>query len=132
MNKSIKAVGLVSALVLINVLAGCGGGGGGSSSGGSSAGNTTVSGTVINSTTQQPLAGIVVSVVGTSLTATTDSSGDFTIDNVPGGNQNFTFTSSGTSIGTDNGVNVTGDTQSLGNVVVNDSQSPPPPPSSGL
>ena len=76
-------------------LAGCGGGGGGSSSnsggnnsgGNGGGGNTTlatISGVVKDtSPSHNPVAGALVTVTGTSRSATTDSTGKFVISNVP-------------------------------------------------
>lgn len=57
-------------------------------------GFTTVSGTVLDGTSNKPVAGAVVTV-DTVLTATTDASGKFSIDKVPSGIVDYTVQANG-------------------------------------
>ena len=54
-------------------------------------GNGTVKGTVTQTGTSQPLAGVLVSVNGTTIKGATNTRGVYTLDNVPGGAQTLTF-----------------------------------------
>ena len=88
---------MLMALLASLAVAGCGGGGGGGTTGGTTTGGTTgvpkgnpalatVTGTVTDTTAAQtPISGAVVSIAGTSLTATTGANGKFAIINVPVG-----------------------------------------------
>ena len=58
------------------------------------AGYTTVQGSVIDSATNQPIAGAIVTI-DTVLTATTDASGKFSIDKVPSGIADYTVQAKG-------------------------------------
>lgn len=58
------------------------------------AGYAGISGTVVDSVTNKPIAGAVVTV-DTVLTATTDASGKFTIDKVPSGIVDYTVQADG-------------------------------------
>jgi hypothetical protein len=86
--------------------------------------------------TQAALAGDTVTVEGTSLSATTDSSGNFTILDVPLGSQVLVVTNDlGNTIGTVTIGTVTitvssasGSTDSLSTLSINTSQAPPSPP----
>lgn len=56
----------------------------------------TVMGAVVASATNQPLSGVVVTLVSDpSLTTTTDTSGAFTLNNIPQGSQQITLTTAG-------------------------------------
>jgi hypothetical protein len=65
-----------------------GGGGGGGGTG-------TVTGQVVDAQTGGALAGVLISVVGTGLSTTTDASGNFTISDVPEGGQTLRATLTG-------------------------------------
>jgi hypothetical protein len=54
-----------------------------------------ISGAVLDSWQNSPLAGVVVTVRGTTLAATSDSGGRFTIQNVPAGEHGIVFSKSG-------------------------------------
>ena len=58
------------------------------------AGFTTVSGTVLDGTTHNPIAGAVVTI-DTVLTGTTDASGKFSVDKVPAGIVDYTVQAKG-------------------------------------
>jgi hypothetical protein len=58
------------------------------------AGVTTVSGTVLDAATNAPIAGAVVTI-DTVLTATTDSGGKFSVDQVPSGIVDYTVQAKG-------------------------------------
>ncbi len=111
-------VGVSSALCL----SGCGGGGGGGSS--SSSSTASVSGTLINSTTQQPLSGVTVEVQGASNSTTSASNGTFTLTGVSDGSVTLVFTSGGSTIATD-GITVSGSTDNLGNLNITTQGNPP-------
>ena len=101
---------MLMALATALVLAGCGGGGGGGGSTGGtngpppigtpgSSGNrlAAIAGKVVdNAGTGNPVAGAVVSIVGSTAAATTDSNGNFTVSNVPPTATLFTVTSPNT------------------------------------
>jgi len=86
MNQSLTrrlARACIAALAIVSAgfVASCGGGGGG---GGGSTGNTNVqvTGTIKDLSTQIPLQGYGVVLVGTNVKVVTDSTGSFTIPNV--------------------------------------------------
>jgi len=60
--------------------------------------NSGISGKVVDNKTQQPLQGIVVTVLNTSLTSITNAEGAFEFDNVPGVAQIVEFRSEGYAI----------------------------------
>ena len=58
----------------------------------------TLAGKVVSAATREPLAGVIVSLAGNPvLAATTDSTGAFTLDNIPQGTQQITLSLSGYS-----------------------------------
>lgn len=80
------------AIALSLLVAACSGGGGE----GDSAETSTVTGVVRSrSDSGTPVAGATVSVFGTSLSVTTDSSGGFVLENVPNGDRFFVATAEG-------------------------------------
>lgn len=74
-----------------------GGSGGGGSGGGGSGGATTVTvaGTVVVVDTKTPVDGATVTVYGSSLSTTSDASGDFTLKDVPRGDVFFAASADG-------------------------------------
>jgi hypothetical protein len=101
------AIGI--ALLVSLMIAGCGGGGGSSSGGGG--GTTTPSLAIVSGTVQDDngnnVTGATVSIVGTSLAASSGSNGKFQINNVPLTAKTFQVTvpTSYFTIGTISGVN---------------------------
>ncbi len=84
---------LLASLSLCFVAAsGCGGGGGAAPTAPSAAGGSgaTIAGTVSGAAATAP-AGMTVAVVGTSLSATVEASGNFQVDRVPSGNVQLQF-----------------------------------------
>ena len=73
-----------------------------------------ISGMVTDSATNSPISGATVSIVGTSLSASTDSTGGYAILQVPVGTHNLAITSSGYTGGSGS-VTVTADTTSTMN-----------------
>ncbi len=112
-NRALKNYPFAPLFMLVSlatalVLAGCGGGGGGG--GGTTGGNNgppaigtpgssgnslaAIAGKVVDNVgTGNPVAGALVSIVGSNATASTDSNGNFTVSNVPPAATLFTVTS---------------------------------------
>jgi prenyltransferase beta subunit len=86
----------------------------------------TITGTVADGTTHAPLSGVLVEITSLGLSATTNSSGAFTLSNVAAGGADLTFTKAGYAVGT---VSVTvgaGDVLAIGTIYIN------PNPDSGI
>ncbi|MDR3711044.1 MAG: carboxypeptidase regulatory-like domain-containing protein [Capsulimonadaceae bacterium] len=123
----IKLAVAILVLSAATLLAGCGGGGGGNS--GSNV--VTVNGKVADKLTSKPLASRVVSLSGTSFSATTDASGAFSFAGVTTGTYTLVIKDSLGS--TDGAVAVdvsgaNGAADDLGTISIDTSGTPPPPP----
>jgi hypothetical protein len=120
----------VAAAVLMTGCGG-GGGGGGNNDGGNNGQTVTITGKLEDKTTSNVLPNRTVAIQGLSLSATSDSSGNFTINTVPVQSVILSITdSNGVSDGT-----VTydlskysGNPRNIGIVTLDLSNLPPPPP----
>lgn len=119
------------ALASISLFAGCGGGGGGSTPV-VLVTNTNLHGTLLDTSTLQPLGGRTVTITtgGTVYTTTSAADGTFTLVGVPDGSQTLVVKD---SVGSTDGtvvenVSQNGGTQELGNIKFDISSFPPPPP----
>lgn len=119
-------------ILSLSLLAGCGGGGGGGggaqgNGGGGNPQQSTVTGTLTSQVTGQPLYQVTVSVQGTALSAVTDSNGNFSIANVPTGQQTLAFAVGGNQEATA-AETIAGANDNLGTITLNMEGNPPPPP----
>lgn len=106
MTRSHRQATALTAIILTSLLAGCGGQGSSPTAPSSGAGSAASSSVVISGTlragssqlsdsTGASLAGITVTVVGTSITATVDGANHFTLENVPAGDVQLRFSGAG-------------------------------------
>jgi|GEM_PF-6942910 len=93
MKPAMKLVALATGLALAAGLAGCGGGGGGGGTSSSSTSTGTVSGVLLSTATGQAISGATVTASGQS--ATTSSTGAFTLYNVAYGSETLEFAAGG-------------------------------------
>jgi|GEM_PF-7040002 hypothetical protein len=135
MKRPSQILGLLSAILVIFSLAGCGGSSSSSSlpSTGAAPNNTgavttaALTGTLIDTTTSHGLANVVVTVGTTGLTGYSNNSGYFSIASVPDGIQVLTFTINNSVVATDT-ITVSGTSASIGTFDINTAGTPPPPP----